>query len=130
MGLNILIVDDSFVMRDMIKKTLGMSNLPLGKVYEAENGQEGLNVLKEAWIDLALIDIHMPVMSGEELLKQIRNRPETADLAVIVVSSESNSNRINILVKQGAQFIHKPFTPEDLREQVEVMLGEFSDDSI
>ena len=93
MALNVLVVDDSLVMRDMIKKTLRLSDLPLGDIYEASNGQEGLEVLENNWIDLALVDIHMPVMNGEEMLASIRENPEIEDLGVIVVSSESSQTK-------------------------------------
>lgn len=128
MALNVLIVDDSVVMRDIIKKTLGLSNLPIARIYEAGDGREGLEQLQANWIDLALIDIHMPVMNGEAMLDAIRSNPETQDLAVIIVSSESNANRIEMLEEQGAGFVHKPFAPESLREVVLAKVGELSDD--
>lgn len=124
MALNVMVVDDSIVMRDMIMKTLKISNLPIGEIHEASNGKEGLELLENTWIDLALIDIHMPVMNGEEMIERIRQNPDTADLSIIVVSSESNESRIEMLVEKGAKFIHKPFTPESLRETVTSMLGE------
>lgn len=127
MALNVMVVDDSIVMRDMITKTLKISNLPIGEIHEASNGKEGLELLENTWIDLALIDIHMPVMNGEEMIDRIRQNPDTADLSIIVVSSESNESRIEMLVKKGARFIHKPFTPESLRETVTNMLGELDE---
>ena len=69
MSLNVLVVDDSAVMRAMIIKTLRLSGLPLGEVHEAANGQEGLGTLDEHWIDLVLVDINMPVMNGEEMIE-------------------------------------------------------------
>ncbi|HEX30388.1 TPA: response regulator, partial [Candidatus Poribacteria bacterium] len=66
MALNILVVDDSSVMRSIIIKTLHLCGLPLGEIYQAVNGLEGLQALEENWIDLALVDINMPVMDGEE----------------------------------------------------------------
>ena len=128
MALNILIVDDSAVMRDIIKKTLSMTDVPIGTIYEAENGEEGLKRIEEEWIDLALVDIHMPVMTGEEMIKRLRENPETEDMAVIVVSSESDTARIELIEKEGAKFIHKPFTPESLSSTVANMLGELSDE--
>jgi len=118
MTLNVLVVDDSSVMRAMIIKTLRLSRLPLGEVYEANNGEEGLQVLNENWIDLALVDINMPVMNGEKMIDRIRQNPETTDLAVIVVSTESSETRIEMLEKKGVGFVHKPFTPETLREVI------------
>jgi two-component system chemotaxis response regulator CheY len=128
MALNILVVDDSSVMRDIIKKTMRMTDLPVGNIHEAANGQEGMDILDNQWIDLALVDIHMPVMNGEEMIEKIRSNPDMEDLAVIVVSSESCEERIEMLLEKGTKFIHKPFTPESLSETVTDMLGEFHDE--
>lgn len=57
-------------MRAMIIKTIGMSNLPLGDIYEATDGQQGLDALQANWIDRVLLDINMPVMNGEEMIDQ------------------------------------------------------------
>lgn len=122
MSLNVMIVDDSTVMRSMILRTLQMSGVDLGEVYQAGNGEEALAVLAENWVDLALVDINMPVMNGEELIEQIRSRPEIADLAVIVISTEGSQTRIERLNEKGAEFIHKPFTPEMIDEIVQKVL--------
>jgi len=123
MPFNILIVDDSSVMRSMIMKTLRLSGVPLGEVHQAADGAEALEVLKEHWIDLALVDINMPVMNGEELIEKVRQRLETQDLNVVVVSTEGSMTRIDRLKKLGAGFVHKPFTPETLREAIVKVTG-------
>jgi two-component system chemotaxis response regulator CheY len=61
MALNVLIVDDSAAMRSIIQKTLHLSGLEIENVYQAKNGQEALDLLEENWVDLALVDINMPV---------------------------------------------------------------------
>jgi len=127
MALNILIVDDSSVMRAIIIKTLRLSQLPLGEVHEATNGQEALKVLDGNWIDLALVDINMPVMTGEEMIDRLRQNPETADLPVIVVSTEGSETRRQVLMEKGAGFVHKPFTPETLRDAIVRTLGGLDD---
>jgi len=123
MALNTLVVDDSSVMRSIIIKTLKLSGLPLGEVWEAKNGEEGLRVLQDKWIDLALLDIHMPVMDGEEMLIRLRENNQYENLPVIVVSSESEPSKIEKMLKLGATFIHKPFTPEILREVIIAVTG-------
>ena len=123
MSLNILITDDSVVMRRMIRKTLELSGLPLGEIYEASNGEEGLQVIDNHWIDLALVDINMPVMNGEEMIQQIRSRADTQDLPIIVVSTEGSQTRIDRLEQCGAKFIHKPFSPELVLEIIQEVLG-------
>ena len=123
MTLNVLVVDDSAVMRAMLIKTLRLSGLPLNDIHEASNGAEALRLLDQHWIDLALLDINMPIMTGEEMLARVRQNPETAALPVIVVSTEGSETRIAALRQQGAEFVHKPFTPETLREIAMSMIG-------
>ncbi len=121
--LNILVVDDSTVMRSVIIKTLRLSGLPLGEVHQAGNGAEALKVLAENWVDLALVDLNMPVMNGEELINQVREDPEIGDLSIIVVSTEGSSTRIASLRRKNVEFIHKPFVPETLRTMVFQLTG-------
>jgi two-component system chemotaxis response regulator CheY len=71
MAVNILIVDDSGVMRSMIAITIRLSGLALGEIHQAGNGQEGLDVLNQSWIDLVIADINMPVMNGEEMIDRM-----------------------------------------------------------
>lgn len=123
MGINILVVDDSSVMRTMILKTLRMSGLSLGNVFEAANGLEGLEVLGKEWLDLVILDINMPVMNGEDMMKHMRAIPEMIDIPVIVISTEGSKLRIEGLMKMGATFVHKPFTPELIRDAVYKSLG-------
>ncbi|MFB3885951.1 MAG: response regulator [Thermodesulfobacteriota bacterium] len=123
MALNILVVDDSKVMRQMIIKTLRLSQPELGEIHEASNGQEALQVLDGHWIDLALVDINMPVMDGGELVDRLRQNPATADLPVIIVSTEGSETRKEVLRQKGVGFVHKPFTPESLRDAILRTLG-------
>ncbi len=123
MSLNILIVDDSAVVRAMIIKTLGMAGIPLGDVYQASNGQEGLDSLDANWIDLVFADINMPVMNGEEMIDRIREQPEWEELPIIVVSTEGSATRIERLQQKGASFVHKPFTPESVQGVIKKITG-------
>ncbi|MBN1571528.1 MAG: response regulator [Acidobacteria bacterium] len=123
MSFNILVVDDSAVMRAMIIRILRLTGLSLGEVYEAPNGREGLKVLDEKWVDLALVDINMPVMNGEEMIDSVRNNQTMADLPIIVVSTESNMERVESIRRKNVEFVHKPFTPEVLRKTVLQLTG-------
>ncbi len=123
MAINVLIVDDSGVMRAMILKTITLSGLPLGEVHQAANGQEGLDVLDRHWIDLVIVDINMPVMSGEEMIGRMRAQPNLKTMPIIVVSTEGSRARIERLKSQGVHFVHKPFTPELIRDTLRELLG-------
>ena len=113
MALNILIVDDSSVMRSMIKKTLGMTDIPIGDIHEAENGKQGLDMLGHQWMDLVIADINMPVMNGEEMIQHMKDNLEFADIPIIVISTEGSETRIERLEKKGVRFIRKPFFAGD-----------------
>jgi two-component system chemotaxis response regulator CheY len=123
MPLKILIVDDSKVMRSIIIKNLRLSQTELVEVYEAANGQEALKVLDGRWIDLALVDINMPVMDGEEMIDRLRQNPVTQDLPVIIISTEGSETRKEALRQKRVGFVHKPFTPESLRDAILRTLG-------
>ncbi len=123
MGINILVVDDSSVMRAMIIKTLRMSSLDLGEIQEAGNGVEGLDALARQWTDMVILDINMPVMNGEDMLIRMRENPETRDIPAVVISTEGSKTRIDRLIKLGASFVHKPFTPELIRNTINQRLG-------
>lgn len=123
MALNVLVVDDSSVMRAMIIKTIRMSGLDLGDVYQAGNGQEGLDAARENWVDLVVADINMPVMNGEEMIDKMKTDPELSDLPTIVISTEGSATRIERLESKGVKFIHKPFTPEIIRDSIHALTG-------
>ena len=123
MSLKVLVVDDSAVMRTIIAKTLKMAGLPLGDIYQAANGREGLDALGSQMVDLVLVDINMPEMNGMEMIERMRATPEFADVPVLVVSTEGSETRVKELSEKGAGFIQKPFSPENLKQAVEQLIG-------
>lgn len=118
MGFRILVVDDNRIMREMVGKAVRMSPLQVDEVVEAVNGADALEKLRSTWIDLILLDINMPVMNGERFLEALRADPALRGHLVVVVSTESNPQRIARLRELGAGFIHKPFRPEELANAV------------
>lgn len=114
MGLRVLVVDDSLAMRRMLERVLGMTELDIAEIHQATNGQEGLDIIMSRPIDLALVDIHMPVMRGPDMIRKVRATPEVAGLPCVVVSSESSDLRIREMSDLGVAFVCKPFTPESV----------------
>ncbi|MDR8392854.1 response regulator [Aliifodinibius sp. S!AR15-10] len=123
MAIEILIVDDSAVMRSMIKKTINLCEIEVERIHEAGNGREGLDIIENQSVDLVFIDVNMPVMDGMEMLNKVRQSPKNADLPILIVSTESNDHRIKVIDQHNAEFVHKPFTPEILREKILEVLG-------
>ena len=124
MSCNLLIVDDSAILRAAIKKVVKLAGVNEDRIFEAGNGKEALELMSTVWVDLVLLDLNMPVMNGEEFAVELRKQPDLADVAVVVVSTESNEDRLNRMRELGAvEVLHKPFEPEDLRKIIVQNLG-------
>lgn len=124
MAFKILIVDDSATMRALIKRTINMSGLEIEQLYEAGSGVEALECLEKISVDLILADINMPEMNGIEMTERVLSNPATCSIPVVVVSTEASETRIRELKDNGIKgFVHKPFTPEMIRDVVTEILG-------
>ncbi len=125
MALNILLVDDSKIVRSVIAKTLKLADIRINELYNAGDGIEALKILKDNWIDLVFTDINMPGMDGIQLINAMAEQSLLESIPVIVITTEGNKNRIDSLKEKGiSAYIRKPFTPEQLKSVVEEILGE------
>lgn len=128
MAFNILIIDDSKIIRSVIKKTLEISGIPVGTILEASNGLEGLTVMRENWVDLVFADLNMPVMNGIEMLDMMAQEKLIQKTPVLICSTEGSKTRIEELFKKGVRaFIRKPITPEILRNVVKEVMGDYDE---
>lgn len=124
MAANILVVDDSGTMRGMIKRTLSISGLDIGEIFEAANGIEALAQMAQHEIGVVLLDINMPVMNGVQLVRRIRDDQRLREIPVIIASTEGSETRINELLAAGARgYVRKPFRPEQLRDVLTPFVG-------
>lgn len=124
MALNILVVDDSAVVRAVISKTLKLAGIPVGELYQAGNGKEALEILNDNWVDLVFSDINMPVMGGVEMIEKMSADGLLKTIPVVVVSTEGSATRIEQLKSRGiSAYIRKPFTPELVRKVVDDIIG-------
>src|SRR5262245_6797888 len=115
--LNLLVVDDSAMMRAMIKRAAGLSNVPLGTVYEAANGAEALKLLERTSIDALFTDINMPVMTGIELLTALDGQDRWKNLLRVIISTDgSNARKERAEQLNACQYVEKPFKPEAIRD--------------
>lgn len=125
MSYSILIVDDSLPMRSVIKRTLKAAGYGGAELLEAANGQEAINLLKNAWIDIIITDYNMPVMNGLEFIKAIKKDEMSKEIPVVVISTEGNESKIKEFMDCGAAgYITKPFTAEAIRDLIVNILGE------
>lgn len=121
---NLLIVDDSPILRKAIRKVARLAGVVDDRIHEAGNGREALDVLETVWIDLVLLDLNMPVMDGEQFATELRKNPDLADVSIVVVSTEANRDRLQRMRDLGvADMLRKPFEPEDLHRLILKTLG-------
>lgn len=124
MAYNILIVDDSLTTRRVIAKTLELAGVPVGDLYQAANGREALEVLRDHWVDVVFSDLNMPEMGGLELIDRMAADRTLSTIPVVVISTEGSSERVEELKRKGIRaYIRKPFQPEQVRDVVREVLG-------
>jgi CheY-like chemotaxis protein len=80
----ILVVDDDADIRELYRSFLE----PRFIVLEAEHGRRALEILRSQPVDLAIVDVHMPIMNGTELIRAMRREPALKELPVIVQTSD------------------------------------------
>ncbi|KPC53201.1 response regulator [Amantichitinum ursilacus] len=120
----ILVVDDEFLIADI----LGMALEDEGyMVVFASNGKRALEVLARERAGLVITDFMMPVMNGMELAQNIKSRPETAHLPIILMSG-AQAHIANQHPELFASVFDKPFDIDMLLERVAQLIGHPSSD--
>jgi len=123
MSKQVLIVDDSMLMRRMIADILLDDGWEI--VAEAGNGREAVEQYQEFHPDAVTLDLIMPEFNGMYGLEHILE--VDPDAKVVVVSALSQTKLISEAIRQGAQdFIAKPFMPEQLQQTMRNCLAEFA----
>ena len=116
----LLIVDDSRMIRKMMKNILAASGY---NIIEAKNGKEALQKVEEENVDLMLVDMQMPDMSGLEVIKQLKQNDEFYNLPIFVISSTLDIESMRDAYKAGVlDYFKKPFSPEELKLKVEQVI--------
>lgn len=123
---HVLVVDDSGPARLLIRQALEGWARRTGQrieVVEAENGFEALRELPRAPFDLVLTDVNMPTLSGLELIRMIRARPEQRGLPVVAISTERDPQDLARARQAGADgYLGKPFDTEMFDRVLEEVL--------
>ena len=115
MGMNILIVNDSSVMRKILERSLRLA-VPTGidEVLEAGDGAEALTKLEGKAVEVVFSDINMPNVNGLDFLRRLKETPHK-DVPVIMVTTEGGEKTVMEAIALGARgFIRKPFTPQQM----------------
>jgi two-component system chemotaxis response regulator CheY len=116
--LTVLVVDDSRIMRNIVKNTFLGLKIPC-KFLEADNGREALEQLDRQKVGLVLLDWNMPELSGLSFLQQVRAIEIYKDLPIIMVTSESSKFNVLDALKSGASdYIIKPVNEKIFMEKI------------
>ena len=124
--LNILIVDDSATMRQFVRRAVQLSEVPVASVLEASNGQEALALLDAHEIDALFTDINMPVMSGPELLRELKRQGRDTPARIVVSTDGSEASRRE-MEGLAQWYFNKPVRPEVVRDVLNELASNLGD---
>ena len=117
--MDVLIVDDSAAIRKILRRVLQQAEIPLGQVYEAGDGCEALESLKQQKVGLILSDINMPNMDGLQFLTRLKANDEWKNVPVVMITTEGSQAKVMEAVQLGARgYVRKPFTAEQIKEKL------------
>lgn len=107
-------VEDDIDIHNIIKEILKKENY---KIFDAYSGTEALMIVEKENINLILLDLMLPGLNGEEIIKREKNIP------IIVISAKtSTEDKVNVLLEGANDYITKPFKAEELLARVKVQL--------
>jgi DNA-binding response OmpR family regulator len=121
----ILIIEDDTAIHSLIKEALDLHGL---KTMSAYSGTEGKLLFEQNQVDLVLLDLMLPGMTGEELLQEIR---EHSAVPVMVISAKNDQNsKLELLTNGVDDYITKPFDVKELLARIHIQLRHASKTSI
>src|SRR5215469_6658537 len=121
----ILIVDDNDDNRFTLSLLLETDGH--ARIVSASGGQEALSLLNSERFNLILLDMIMPDLNGDEVLKSIKNNPDTRDIPVVMISADTDTEKVAKCIELGADdYLPKPFNPTILRARVGAALRRHS----
>ncbi len=116
--MKILIVEDDINIQNILRELLIKTNYEVTSAY---SGSEALLLLEKDVFDLVLLDLMLPAMSGEEIIKKVKNIP------IIVLSAKiSSEDKVKCLLSGASDYITKPFNSEELLARIQVQLRQKS----
>ena len=114
--MKILVVDDEELIRQVLKEYLSIEGY---QIYEAENGLEAINVVKEKDVDFIIMDIMMPKMDGYQAIKEIK---KIKNLPVLLLSARNEEVDKLLGFEIGVDdYVTKPFSPKEVVARVKAI---------
>lgn len=121
--MKMIVADDSRLIRGIIEKTATAMGF---EVLHAANGADALTLLESGGkeINLVLLDWNMPMMNGIDVLKNMRADDRFQGIPVLMVSTESEEDKIKEAIDAGAHgYLTKPFNADKLTNAIHQVLG-------
>ena len=114
---SILIVDDNEDNRYTLQLLLESDGHE--RIASASGGNEAIALLDKEKFSLVLLDLMMPDLNGDEVLKIIKGNPDTRDIPVVMISADSDTEKVSKCIELGADdYLPKPFNPTILRARI------------
>jgi adenylate cyclase len=121
----ILIVDDNEDNRYTLELMLTSDGHE--RIASAASGSEALALIEKEKFSLVLLDLMMPDMNGDEVLKQIKSDPDKRDIPVVMISADTDAEKVSQCIELGADdYLPKPFNPTILRARIAAALRRHS----
>src|SRR5438034_3472579 len=113
----ILIVDDNEDNRYTLQLLLESDGHE--RIASAASGNEAIALIEKEKFSLVLLDMMMPDLNGDEVLKIIKGNPDTRETTVVMISADSDCEKISKCIELGAEdYLPKPFNPTILRARI------------
>jgi len=114
----VMIVDDSRIMRNIVKNSFALLKIP-AHFLEAADGGNALQILLTNRVDLILLDWNMPNLTGIDFLRKVRAMEQYRDIPIVMVTSEASKLNVIEAVKAGVTaYITKPFSDIKFMEKL------------
>jgi adenylate cyclase len=113
----ILIVDDNEDNRYTLQLLLETDGHE--RIATAASGSEAIALIEKEKFSLVLLDLMMPDLNGDEVLKVIRSDPDKRDIPVVMISADTDTDKVSQCIELGADdYLPKPFNPTILRARI------------
>ncbi|MEW5694156.1 MAG: response regulator [Candidatus Hydrogenedentota bacterium] len=116
----ILIIDDEPDLVQIVKINLELAGYI---VKDADNGEDGVRLVKEQRPDVVLLDVMLPDISGNEVCKILKNDPRTCFIPIMMLTARSQvTDKVKGLHSGADDYLTKPFEPEELIARIEMLI--------
>ena len=118
--MKVLIVEDSVLIANAIKILLKKEGI---ETFYTSEGLEVPKIIPKENIDLVILDLMMPKVSGDEVLKMLKNDPKTKDVKVMILTAKTDALRWDKSLEKCDKFMTKPFDNTELVIEVKKLLN-------